>query len=241
MSSRKKFEPSKHPSRYQTIDWQAFSTRFTPRLHKPFAKAFDQLNPIIVFSADADGNVHLEGDLIIACDTANIVIDGTLVIDGNVAMVVDEGFGNFMLVTGNVKAHAICLKGFPELVIGGNVECSHGIVGIYGDDGGFLDVAGNIKAPVVVADSYFNVNCLGTVDAVTVNTSHRPMKAQYTPENVREILLDEFFDEQANDADDSEDEDELDNTLNGEAIFNAVRMGRSILKPRDATRHEGDS
>ena len=224
MGSRKTFNLDKNRDRFQPITWKELVTRFEPKFHKPFSKAQDQLTEIVVFSADAKGKVRIEGDLVIDCRRANVVVDGDLVIDGNLVMSVDEGFGNFVLVTGDVTANAICLTGFPELAVRGDVTCTSGIIGIRGDDGGFFDVSGNVKAPVIVADTYFNFKFAGTVAGVTINTSHRAWKARYTEENVGKVVLAKYLE-----GDDDDEEGEV--MLDSEAVFAAIRAGRSILRP----------
>jgi len=209
----------------KTLTWDDFATQFKPKLHKPFARAKDQLTPILLF---ASKKTVLEGDLVLDCTTPNVVVQGDLVVRGNVVMMVDEGFGTFLWVTGNLEADCISLEGFPELFVGGRVECRHGIVGIRGDDGGYLDVLGDVKAPVVVADSYFNMKLQGSVDGIVVNTSQRTLKADYTQKNVRKALKAELFEEEADEDDEDSDEDE---SLNSEAVRDAIESGTAVLRP----------
>ena len=196
-----------------SISFPDFANRFKPKFHKPFARAQDQVNKILLFEGK---RVTIDGDLLVDCTRPNVVVDGNLVIDGNLVMFVDEGFGGFVLVTGNVKADAICLQGFPELIVGGDVTCKNGIVGIRGDDGGFFDVAGKVKAPVIVADSYFNFKFKGAVTGVTINTSYRAWKARYTHKNVSEIVAPKFLDGEEG--------------IDSEKVFDAIEKGKSILR-----------
>ena len=199
--------------RGETISFPDFAKRFKPKFHKPFARAQDQLQEIILFEGK---RVSFDDELLVDCTRPNIVVDGDLVIDGNLIMFVDEGFGGFVIVTGNLKADAICLQGFPELIVGGDVTCKNGIVGIRGDDGGFFDVAGNVKAPVIVCDSYFNFEFKGKVTGVTINTSYRTFKARYTHENVAEAVLPKFLDGEEG--------------IDSEKVFAAIEKGKSILR-----------
>lgn len=200
----------------RTISFPDFATRFKPKFHKPFARAQDQLNEILLYEGKRS---VMNGDLLVDCTKPNVVVDGDLVIDGNLVMFVDEGFGGFVIVTGNLKADAICLQGFPELLVGGDVTCKNGIVGIRGDDGGFFDVAGKVKAPVIVCDSYFNFKFKGAVTGVTINTSYRTFKARYTHKNVAEIVLPKFL-------------DDGDEGIDSEKVFEAIEKGKSILRSR---------
>jgi len=123
------FDAKKHGS---PISFPDFAKRFKPKFHKPFARAQDQIQEIILFEGK---RVTFDDELLVDCTRPNIVVDGDLVIDGNLIMF--------------VEADAICLQGFPELIVGGDVTCKNGIVGIVGirgDDGGFFDVAGKVKA-----------------------------------------------------------------------------------------------
>lgn len=94
----------------ETLAWDDFATRFKPKLHKPFARAKDQLTPILLF---ASKKTVFEGDLVLGCTTPNVVVQGELVVRGNIVMRVDEGFGTFLWVTGNLEADCISLEGFP--------------------------------------------------------------------------------------------------------------------------------
>jgi hypothetical protein len=199
----------------QTISFPDFVTRFKPKFHKPFARAQDQLQETVLLGKGK--RTTIDDHLVIDCRRPNVVVDGDLVIDGNLVMFVDEGFGGFVLITGNLRAHAICLSGFPELIVRGDVTCKNGIIGMRGDDGGFFDVAGKVKAPVIVADSYFNFKFDGTVTGVTINTSYRKWKAAYTRENIAKAVMAKFLD------------DDGDEGLDSEKVFGAIEKGKSIL------------
>jgi hypothetical protein len=205
------FDAKKHG---KAISFPDFAKRFKPRFHKPFARAQDQIEEIVVLEGK---RVTIDDDLLIDHASANVVVDGDLVIDGNLVMYVGERFGAFALITGNLRAHSICLSGFPELIVRGNVTCENGIIGMRGDDGGFFDVAGKVKAPVIVADSYFNFKFKGAVSGVTINTSYRTFKARYTRKNVAEAVLPKFL-------------DDGDEGIDSEKVFDAIEKGKSILR-----------
>lgn len=209
------FNFAKNTDRFEPITWKAMKAEFAPRFQKPFANSVDELKEIVVFR----GNVRIDGDLVIDARSPNVIVDGNIVVDGSLVMSVREGIGQFMLVTGNVAAESVCLSGFPELVVRGHVKSANGIVGIHGDDGGYFDVLGDVKAPVLIADTYFNVNVKGAIKAVTINTSERRFKAQYTFKNVHEIVSREFLER--------EDGDVI--GLKSEKVFKAVRAGKSVL------------
>jgi hypothetical protein len=196
-----------------TLSFPEVVKRFKPRFHKPFARAQDQIPQTVVLGRGK--RTTLDGDLVIDHRGPNVVVDGDLLIDGNLVMFVGEGFGSFALVTGNLHAKAICLSGFPELFVRGNVTCENGIIGMRGDDGGFFDVGGKVKAPVIVADSYFNFKLKGTVTGVTINTSHRTFKARYTHKNVAQAMLPKFLDDEG---------------IDSEKVFDAIEKGTSILR-----------
>ena len=229
MTARKTFSFDKNRDRFTKIGWTELVARFAPKLHKPFKKAQDQLTDIVVFSGVRGGTVRIDGDLVIDCTRPNVVIDGDLVVAGNLEMDADEGFGNFVIVTGDVVADAVCLSGFPELVIGGDLTCAHGVIGMRGDDGGYLDVVGNTKAPVIVADTYFNFKLKGKALGVTINTSGRSWKARYDEETMREVVLPKYLEGDV-------DEEDGEVMLDSEAVFEALRAHETILKGTTAPR-----
>jgi len=92
---------------------------------------------------------------------------------------------------------------------------------------------GDVKTPVVTADTYFNMKLHGSVDAIIINTSERTLEADYTRKTVRRALKPELFGSEPDE--DDEDSDEEHESLDSEAVRDAIEDGKPILKP-DAKR-----
>jgi hypothetical protein len=157
------------PDRFDVLSWSDFANESKPLFHKPFAECHDQLGELRRLRPDAEGNVRIAGDLVVDLDVC-VIVEGNLIVDGNITVVCDEGFGNFLFVTGNVEAKGVYLGDFPEMIVHGDLRASVGVIGRFGGDGGFLDVGGAITAPVLVSDSYFSVKVTGRIDAVAIRT-----------------------------------------------------------------------
>jgi hypothetical protein len=118
-------------------------------------------------------SLHLVGDLDLVDWTgggypADVVVDGDLTVDGDVTCFCDEGPGFLHLVTGTLRARNLFLNGFPNVVVRGDLIVTHGVLGCYGEDGGLLKVAGEVRAQTVVTSWYFDTSFARRPRAVVV-------------------------------------------------------------------------
>src|SRR4249919_3809870 len=95
------------------------------------------------------GDLHITGDFEAESDgdwvPYNTIVDGNLTVDGDLTWW-DDASGNFLLVTGDVKARNVFLRGCPNVVVRGDLTAVGGIQGHHGDDGGLLVVRGRTTA-----------------------------------------------------------------------------------------------
>ncbi|MET7770523.1 hypothetical protein [Nocardia sp. NPDC005366] len=105
-----------------------------------------------------EGGLNVEGNMEPESDDDwvpyNVIVDGDLTVTGDIDWW-DSASGNFVLVTGNVRARNIILFGCPEMAVRGDLTASGGIQGSYGDDGGVLAVKGRVRAEFVISTLYF--------------------------------------------------------------------------------------
>lgn len=138
----------------------------------------------------------------------SLIIDGNLTVNGDIDWC-ETNNGNFIFVTGNVKARNVILKGNPEVVVLGDLEATNSIMGNEGEDGGRLTVIGAVKALVVIEMYYFIMD-LENIDA-------KAFVSFDDGEEAATLLLPEFYDE----------EDEV---FDDAAIEDALRQGRNVLR-----------
>lgn len=206
---------------YTIISWSEFKEKFSVRFQMPFQSYQEEMAEIRLYEADAEGNVRFAEDLMVDCDM-NVVIHGNLIIDGNLQMDC-EGNGNFMYVSGNIEANSIVLSDVSTLSVRGNIKSLHGILGCYGEDGGFLNVGGKIFTPVIFNTTYFNMILTDYSDVVVIDTSYGKLNTEYnqaTEENEEKIVAIVHPDVMEN-------EYEFDIHL----IWKALQTGKPVLKP----------
>jgi tetratricopeptide (TPR) repeat protein len=181
--------------KYTIISWNQFSTSFNNSFNVPFEDFSDHLSEIRLYQPNDDGNIIIDKDFMIDYNNNfNTVINGNLIVNGNIEINVDEGFGNFLYINGDVTAKSILLSGFPSVEIINNSIIENGIVGMYGDDGGYLLIHGEIITPVVFNCFYFNMIFSGNVNAIVVDASYGELDTNYKKDNLDEIIIDELFD-----------------------------------------------
>ncbi|MGY3684903.1 hypothetical protein [Streptomyces sp. TE33382] len=100
------------------------------------------------------GGLRLNGDFTAETDEddfcyTNVIVDGDLVADGNLEWS-DEGYGSFLLVTGDLRVRNLILRGNPTVVVRGNLAVEGTVLGRLGDDGGYLAVLGETEARTIV-------------------------------------------------------------------------------------------
>lgn len=192
----------------------------------PFGDFSDHLAEIRLYEPDADGNVRFSGDVKMTSDM-NVVIPGHLIVDGNLELDC-EGMGNFMFVSGNVEAKCIVVCGVSSMNVRGNIHSTHGILGCYGDDGGYLSVAGTIDTPVILNTTYFNMHLRGETNAVVIDISYGDMETEYDDEmKAAAILHPDFASIDTFDHDDYEFDPVAD--IDVRKIYQALVTGQSVL------------
>ncbi|TWP53878.1 hypothetical protein FKR81_03740 [Lentzea tibetensis] len=111
-----------------------------------------------------EGGLHVTGDFSAETDgdwvPYNVIVDGDLTVDGDLSWW-DDHMGNFVLVTGNVRARNVLLCGNPTVVVRGDLLVDNGVFGCRGEDGGFLDVGGVTRAKTIVNIRYFKMTFSG--------------------------------------------------------------------------------
>ncbi|MFD0559882.1 leucine rich repeat (LRR) protein [Stackebrandtia endophytica] len=147
------------------------------------------------------GDLRITGDFESESDVDwlgyNTIVDGDLVVDGNVDWH-DYGGGNFLLVTGNVTARNVILQGCPNMVVRGDLNVANAIFGFYGEDGGELIVDGKTTASLVVATYYFGMTFASRPDALIIADTHRiDCAVDFDDAEVNRVLRPEFLDDDA--------------------------------------------
>lgn len=205
---------------YEIISVEAAEERFdvSRDVEYPFAD-FNDEQPIRLYP----GGLRIEGDfepeLPEPADWIpyNVIIDGDLVVDGNVAWW-DYGSGNFVLVTGSVRARNVLLEGCTTFVVRGDLTADNGIQGHHGDDGGFLDVHGATRAKIVVNTLYFNMSFGPAPQAVVIGDEYRTdCPLDFDDEEVHDLVEPDLLDE--------------DGRADEHLIEKALKAGRPILRP----------
>lgn len=211
---------------YEVISWQHFDNIFKPSFEMPFYKFYKQLDKIQLYNSVGNEDINFKGNLIINySNSVNLVIDGDLNIEGNLCMNCDEGVANFIFINGNLRAKSIILDGYPSLKVKGKVDVENGILGMYGDDGGYLDIQGEVNGKVVIADSGFNMKFKSTVNAVILNNSNMELEADYYGEDLETIFLSELIDDE-----ECIDTDEVvDYLLNDKNILNFSKISEQKI------------
>ncbi len=121
------------------------------------------------------GDVVIDGDLTTDPNENwcpfNIVVDGNLIIRGNLDWH-EYGGGCFLWVTGDLGAKAIYASGCPSIYVGGDLVSEQGILTSSGDDGGVLMVEGTLRAPFLISVLYFNLDLMGPVETLLLADSN---------------------------------------------------------------------
>ncbi|WP_158711424.1 leucine-rich repeat domain-containing protein [Streptomyces xylophagus] len=147
----------------------------------------------------------------------NTIVDGDLTVGGDVEWW-DSQSGNFLLVTGDLRARHVLLSGCPSVVVRGDVSISGVIQGSYGDDGGFLTVGGRTRAEAVISSLYFNMDFAGQPEALLIADPHRTSHpVDFTDEELDDLVLPGLL--------------AKDETADERAISAALRAGQPVLRP----------
>jgi Leucine-rich repeat (LRR) protein len=197
-----------------------------------FSVSTDVEYPFADFAEDQEtrlysGDLHVDGDF---CSEAtgdwcpyNTIVDGDLIVDGALEWY-DWNRGNFLLVTGNVRAQNVFLSGCPNVVVRGDLVVAGGIQGHHGDDGGLLVVNGQTTAKVIVSTLYFCLTFGEQPNAILIGDTYRTnVPVDFTDDELAGIVLPDLLD-------DDDDADE-------HKITEALRAGQPILRPTAVPSH----
>jgi tetratricopeptide (TPR) repeat protein len=207
---------NKETTKYETIQWNQFTSLFKYSFEIPFEYKTEKLSEIRLYSPDDKGNIYLKNDLVIDHNNDyNIVIDGNLIIDGYIEINVSDGIGNFLFINGDLKTDSILLSGYPIVEIKKSITSKNGIVGMYGDDGGYLFVGGEISTPVIFNSFYFNMILKGFIDSIVIDASYGELDTIYKKDNLNEVILDELFEN---------------SDLKEMKLYQYIKSGKNILK-----------
>jgi Leucine-rich repeat (LRR) protein len=167
------------------------------------------------------GGLHVEGDF--AAESGgdwvpyNVIVDGDLTVDGDLDWW-DWANGNFVLVTGSLRARNVLLRGCPTLVVRGDLTVSGGVQGHRGDDGGFLDVGGATRASLIVNTLYFNMSFGDQPEAVVVGDPYRTScLVDFTDEELPTVVVPDLLEDGGG--------------LDEYKVEDALRQGRAVLRP----------
>ncbi|MGW2180621.1 leucine-rich repeat domain-containing protein [Streptomyces sp. NPDC001732] len=205
------------PEGYRVITVEEAEERFriSDEVTYPYAE-FTEEQEIRLY----EGGLHVAGHLKPEGDKDwipyNTVVDGDLTVDGDLDWW-DDGSGNFLVVTGNLRARNVFLSGCPNTLVRGNLEVTGGVCGSYGDDGGILTVRGSVHASTVISVLYFGLDLAEQPQALLVaDTCRTNRPVDFTDDELDRILLPELLGE------DGEAEIRL--------IERAMSEGRQVLR-----------
>ncbi|MFC9846279.1 hypothetical protein ACFWFF_05630 [Streptomyces sp. NPDC060223] len=168
-----------------------------------------------------EGGLAVAGSLAAEADgdwvPYNTIVAGDLTVGGDLEWW-DSASGNFLLVTGSLRARNVLLSGCPDVVVRGDLTASGTVQGSYGDDGGYLAVAGDTRAGTVISTLYFNMHFTGQLDALLIADPHRTNRpVDFTDEELDDLVLPGLLDK--------------DDTADEHAISAALRAGQPVLRP----------
>ena len=147
----------------------------------------------------------------------NTIVDGDLTVGGDLEWW-DSASGNFLLVTGDLRARNVLLSGCPDVVVRGDLTASGTVQGSYGDDGGYLTVGGRTRAGAVISTLYFNMHFAGQPEALFIAAPSRTNQpVDFTDEELDDLVLPELLGK--------------DDTADERAISDALREGQPVLRP----------
>lgn len=147
----------------------------------------------------------------------NTIVDGDLTVGGDLDWW-DSASGNFLLVTGDVRARNVLLSGCPDVVVRGDLTASGTVQGSYGDDGGFLTVGGRTRARAVISTLYFNLHFASQPEALLIADPHRTSHpVDFTDDELDDLVLPGLLGK--------------DETADARTIGAALRDGQPVLRP----------
>jgi hypothetical protein len=164
------------------------------------------------------GPVDLDGDLG-RDDLAGIVVDGDLTIAGLLVSWEPDTRASFIVVRGCLRCEGLLVAN-ADVIVGGNLTASR-LVAIT-DGHAWLDVGGNVAAPLFIMDSDGFSRVRGQIHAKGWSRSHNAqfkMRKSDWPKEIRPEFREEFLDEDGYPHDHPE-------------LYQAILEGRDILRVR---------
>jgi hypothetical protein len=184
------------PSGYRVITAAEAQERFSVSAHLDYPyQEFADEQEIRLYDGGLDVSGNLEPDGDVDWIPYNVIVDGDLTVGGNLEWW-DYSAGNFLLVTGNVRARNVLLSGCPSVVIHGDLTTTGGIQGHHGDDGGSLTVHGHVRADIIISTLYFNLRFARKPEALLIADPHRTNCAvDLTDDDLDDMVLPQLLDE----------------------------------------------
>ncbi|WP_158578819.1 leucine-rich repeat domain-containing protein [Spongiactinospora rosea] len=167
-----------------------------------------------------EGDLRVAGDLEPDSDgdwvLFNMIVDGDLVVDGTL-MWSDWSCGNFVLVTGDLRARNVVLLGCPDVAVRGDLVVSGGVVGKDGDNGGVLTVGGRTQAQMIINTTYFNMSFGTQPEAVLIGDPYSTScPVDFTSRELKAILRPKLL---------------KDDSMDTWKVVEALSAGRPVLRP----------
>jgi Leucine-rich repeat (LRR) protein len=181
-------------SDYTIISSEDAEERFSiaDQIWYPYLDFADQQEVRMYTGAQIDGDFTT--DTSADWSPFNVIVDGDLVVTGNVGWH-DYSGGNFLWVTGDLRASNLVAQGCPNIYVGGDLHVDGGVMGFYGDDGGLLIVEGDVSAQQILNVYYFNMELYGAVDATVVGDSYRTsVPVDFDDGDLQEVLKPDLLD-----------------------------------------------
>ncbi|MCX4964418.1 leucine-rich repeat domain-containing protein [Streptomyces sp. NBC_00654] len=167
-----------------------------------------------------EGGLHVAGHLGPEGDDDwvpyNTIVDGDLTVDGDLKWW-DDNSGNFLAVTGSLRARNVLLSGCPSILVRGNLEVTGGICCSYGDDGGILTVCGSTRSQLLISMLYFNLVFAEQPQALLIADRYRSnCPVDFGDDELSGVLLPELLDK--------------DGEADARKIEEAMGEGRQVLR-----------
>ena len=147
-----------------------------------------------------EGTVIIRGDfttdLQADWNPFNVVIDGDLVVKGNVEWQ-DWGNGSFLFVAGNMTVENLLMQGCANVYVCGELRVKGAILGHHGSDGGVLHVEGSTTAQAIINTQGFSMEFDDDVEAFVIadEANTRGCKVDAPDDDCSEYLLPDFLNE----------------------------------------------
>ncbi len=134
-----------------------------------------------------DGSVVMQEDLDLSPasgdEVLGIIVDGDLEIDGDLLGLDEDAY--FLIVTGSVFARTLWNDG-AEIVVGGNIELEHGLIG--DSPNGYVHLDGDLVTPYMIVNGH-EVEVAGDNQASTIDIDGSSDDCEYELSDLMEEVL----------------------------------------------------